>query len=94
MIILCYLKALLTFLCKGIWVVHMYGKSQYKKTTIIATNSSFRESDNYNHESNESVYKDAYLITNTCLCCGKKEYSWCRNEFYDKYFKDEDQMEE
>jgi hypothetical protein len=69
------------------WVPHIY-TCEYEKAIIIATDNSFRVSDNYNHKPNETVYENACLITYTCKECGHKSYAWYHN--WDERYKMEE----
>ena len=75
---ICYLKAVRDFLKHGVWVPHVFGYT-CEKTIIIATEHSFRVARSFEHTSEETVYKDAYLIRNRCIHCGKEELSWARD---------------
>lgn len=59
----------------GIWTPHCY-ETTSEPAIIIATESSFRVSDNLTHASNETVYPNAELITGRCIYCGKRELGW------------------
>lgn len=74
--LLCYLKAIPFLLKSGVWCPHKYKEENKQKVIIIATDKGFRVSDNYEHNSNETVHPDATLVTSRCFCCGKEEYSW------------------
>lgn len=84
-IIKCYIKAVLGFFKHGVFIPHIFRDVDCKKSIIIATDDSFRVSDNYLHEPNETVYPDALLVTSRCICCGKETQRWYREPWrYDK----------
>lgn len=71
----CYGKAIWDLLTRGIWIPHVF-RDEYEKAIIIATDKSFRVSDNYQHTPEEKVYAPATLIRSKCIYCGKEELSW------------------
>ena len=71
----CYGTALWSLLVHGIWVPHVF-RDEYEDAIIIATDKSFRVSDNYEHTQDERVYAPATLIRSKCIYCGKQELSW------------------
>ena len=82
----CWLKAIpLWFRC-GAWAPHLY-KCTYEKAIIIATDKSFRVSENVWHDYGETVYEDACLMTCTCQRCGHTQYGWY--ESWAEYLKAE-----
>ena len=83
----CYIVALIDFFKHGCFVPHIYKDVECKKAIIIATEDSFRVSDNYEHTANESVYPGALLVTSKCVCCGKEMQSWYRESW--KYNKED-----
>lgn len=78
-ILKCYFIALIEFFKYGSFVPHTFRDVECKKTIIIATDDSFRVSDNYRHEENETVYSNALLVTSRCSCCGKEIQSWYKD---------------
>ena len=83
----CYFKALIGFFKHGVFVPHVFRDVECKKTIIIATENSFRASDNYRHEPNEYVYPEALLVTSRCIYCGKEEQRWYKYPW--RYNKDD-----
>lgn len=83
----CYVKAFIDFLKYGSFVPHTFRDVECKEAIIIATDTSFRVSDNFLHESNEAVYPGALLVTSRCTCCGKEMQSWYREPW--RYNKDD-----
>lgn len=72
---ICYIRAIKDLIRYGIWILHCYETIE-EPAIIVATESSFRVSDNLIHTPNEIVYPNAELITGRCIYCGKKELSW------------------
>lgn len=74
----CFLTAVYYFLKNGVWVQHVYDDYEILKDKIvIATDSSFRIADSYNHNINEVVYPHADVIKSRCVFCGKETVGWC-----------------
>lgn len=86
-IIKCHFKALIEFVKHGVFVPHTFRDVECKEAIIIATDTSFRVSDNFQHKPNETVYSGALLVTSKCACCGKEMQSWYREPW--KYNKDD-----
>ena len=86
-IIKCYIIAFVEFIMHGNFSPHVFRDVECKKTIIIATDDSFRVSENYIHNQNETVYPGALLITSRCVCCGKETQRWYREPW--KYDKDD-----
>jgi len=61
----------------GISVRHLYREVSREPAIIIATETSFRVSDNYEHGPNEGVYPNACLIKSRCIRCGHEDVGWC-----------------
>lgn len=78
---ICYAKAVRDLFRHGIWIPHVF-KDTYEKAIIIATDHSFRVSQDYQHLPGETVHKDAYLIRSRCIYCGKEELSWAADGRY------------
>lgn len=78
--VVCWIKAIPFFIRSGIWCPHIYMEVKREKAIIIATSDSFRVSNNLLHNANEKVYPKATLITDRCVCCGKKNMSWFDKE--------------
>lgn len=72
----CYIKAIFGFFEHGVYIPHVFRDEEKTKGIIIATDNSFRISDNYEHAKNEKVYKNALIIKSRCICCGKEDISW------------------
>lgn len=79
-IIKCYVKALKNYFKYGSFIPHIYKDVSTEETIIIATDTSFRTSTSFEHMPNEKVYPKVLLVTSECVCCGKKMYSWYRNQ--------------
>lgn len=77
--IFCYLKAIPFFIKSGVWCPHIYHEESKENAIIISTDNGFRVSNNWLHDDNEMVHKNATLIRSKCIHCGKEELSW-----YDK----------
>lgn len=75
----CYAVAIKDLITHGIWVPHIF-RDEYEDAIIIATDKSFRVSDNYQHTPDEKVYAPATLIRSKCIHCGKVEYSWVQGK--------------
>lgn len=73
--LICWIKAIPVYLRSGQWGPHLYA-CDYQKVIIIADEKNFRVSDNYEHKPGEQVYKNACLITGTCVRCGHKTTAW------------------
>ena len=80
-IVKCYIKAIIDFLKYGNFIPHRYKDVENKRTIIIATDDSFRTSDNFEHSADETVYPDALLVKSKCICCGKEMLSWYREHW-------------
>ena len=78
--IFCYLKAIPFFLSSGVWCPHVYKEIGSKKGIVITTKNSFRISDNFLHNKNETVHPSAIIIRSRCTCCGCEELSWYDSE--------------
>lgn len=78
--IICYFEAILRFINHGVWCPHTYMEASREDAIIISTEDGFRVSRNYIHKPNETVHPKATLITNRCVCCGKKDLSWIDGE--------------
>lgn len=78
---ICYMQAARDLFKYGIWIPHVFTDT-YERTTIIATDHSFRVSQDYQHAPGETVHKDAYLIRSRCVYCGKEELSWAADGRY------------
>ena len=57
------------------WCPHIYKEIGTDKGIVIATKNSFRISDNYLHNENETVHPRAIIIRSRCTCCGREELS-------------------
>lgn len=77
---ICYLKAVPFYIKTGIWCPHIYKEDDKFNGIIIATNKSFRISNNYAHRKNEVVHPKATIIRSKCICCGKEYLSWYDQE--------------
>lgn len=74
--IVCWLKAIPFWLRTGVWCPHVFIICESKPAIIIATDKSFRVSENYEHNENETVYPYATLMTWKCECCGTTTTDW------------------
>lgn len=81
--ILCWLKAIPSWVRCGKWYPHTYKEVSREPAIIITNEYGFRVSDNYIHENNETVHKDATLIVSKCKYCGKEELSWVKGKHLD-----------
>ena len=75
----CLKIAISDYLKHGTWVQHLYEEVEETPAIIIATENSFRVSDNYQHEPNETVYPNATLIRCRCVRCGHEMFEWKNN---------------
>jgi len=73
--LICWIKAIPLWLRTGLFVPHLY-EATTEDAIIIATDNSFRVSDNYNHSDDEVVYPHAVLERCECVFCGHKTSSW------------------
>lgn len=78
--IICWARAIPFWVRSGIWCPHVYKEETREPAIIISTTNSFRVSDNYVHNPNETVHPKATLIKSKCVCCGKEERSWFDGE--------------
>lgn len=72
----CFLIAIKDFICYGVWIRHLYADPEYSEGIVIASDTSFRISDNYAHNENERVYKNAIIEKCRCRYCNKEHISW------------------
>ena len=84
--LLCIIKASFNFIRYGAWFPHVFVDSAVVKVPIIAGKKKFRIADNFTHGPNERLYPSAAYIESTCICCGRKQYSWAEN--YETYIKE------
>ncbi len=71
----CWIKAIPLWLRTGLFVPHLY-ESTFEDAIIIASDNGFRVADNYNHSSDEVVYRNAVLERCQCVFCGHKTMAW------------------
>lgn len=76
----CFFNGVSSLVRCGEWIPHVYKTDSPIKTNIIATENSFRYSDSFQHNCNETVFPNCYLIKSECVNCGKVDYSWCKPE--------------
>lgn len=74
----CFLIAIIDFIKHGSFVQHLFIETE-EPAIIIATDTSFRVSDNFQHEPCETVYPNATLIRGKCKYCGYESLSWKDN---------------
>lgn len=72
----CWIKAIPFFVKSGFWCPHIYGETTEEPAIIISTENSFRISNSYEHQPNETVHKNAILMKSKCIYCGKEEICW------------------
>lgn len=76
----CFSKSVVDyFKYGGAFIMHNFIEVERTPCIIIATDTSFRVSDNYQHDSNETVYKNATLIRSKCKYCDVEDLSWIDN---------------
>jgi uncharacterized membrane-anchored protein len=73
---ICYIKALLYWFSSGIFIPHVYEEIERRKTIVISTDTSFRESDSLEHLPYETVHRNSTVILNKCKHCGKLDLEW------------------
>lgn len=73
--IICYIRAILRFIKIKEWCPHIY-KQSIEPAIIISTPKTFRISNNYIHNANETVHPNAGLIKCTCKICGYTTFTW------------------
>lgn len=76
----CCLRAIPYFLRSGIWCPHVYSDTDKSEGIVIASDNSFRVSNNYTHTDAERVYPKATIIRSKCIYCGKEDISWYSTE--------------
>ena len=77
----CYIRAVIDYFKHGCFaIVRNYMIIEEIPCIIIATDKSFRVSDNYQHTKDETVYKNATLTRSKCIYCGAEELSWKDND--------------
>lgn len=74
----CFIIAIIDYIKYGVYVPHLYTQSE-EPVIIIATDTSFRVSDNYQHTPEETVYPNATLLRCKCKYCGHETLSWINN---------------
>ena len=74
----CFLIAILDYIKYGSFTQHLFIDTE-EPAIIIATDTSFRVSDNFQHEPGETVYPNATLIRSKCKYCGYESLSWKNN---------------
>lgn len=74
----CLINGIIRFLLCGSWLPHTY-KQTYEPKMIIASATGFRTAENYIHSSKEEVFRNACLIHNTCIYCGKTNLAWYKD---------------
>ena len=72
----CLKLAISNYVERGTFVQHFYEEVEEKPAIIIATKTSFRVSDNFQHDPNETVYPNATLIRCKCIRCGHEMFEW------------------
>ena len=75
----CFLKSIIDFIRYGAYMQHVFVEKE-EPAIIISTDTSFRVSDNFQHDSNETVHRNATLIRSTCKYCGYETLSWKDND--------------
>ena len=75
----CFLNGVIAFIRCGEFIPHLYIEEE-SPAIIIATDSSFRVSDNFQHERGETVYPNATLIHYKCKYCGYESLAWKNND--------------
>lgn len=75
----CFIRGVIGYIRHGAFVQHLYEETR-EPAIIIATENSFRVSDNFQHEPNETVYKNATLINLKCIRCGHTISEWEDND--------------
>ncbi len=78
--LICYLKAIPFFIRSGVWCPHRYKEESKETGIVIATDNSFRISDNFLHSNKEIVYPKATIIRSKCVHCGNEDISWYNTE--------------
>ena len=76
----CFIRGIDCFIKHGAFVQHFYKEVEETPAIIIATENSFRVSDNYQHESSETVYPNATLVKCECIRCGHIMFEWKNND--------------
>lgn len=74
--IICNLKAIPLWIKYGVWVPHLYEEVEETRGIVISTKDSFRISDNYVHDPDETVHMDATITKLRCCDCGKEIIIW------------------
>ena len=76
----CLKLAISHYVKSGTFIQHFYEDIEETPAIIIATETSFRVSDNFQHEPNETVYPNATLIKCRCIRCGHEMVQWKDND--------------
>ena len=75
----CFTLAVINLFKNGRFVQHFYKEEKEEPAIIIATDTNFRVSHNYQHELHETVYPNATLIHCKCERCGHTMLEWKDN---------------
>lgn len=76
----CFLIAVIDFFkYKSFMPQHIFVTEKEEPAIIIATDNSFRVSDNFQHSPEETVYPNATLIHCKCERCGYVTFLWKNN---------------
>lgn len=74
----CFIIAIIDLIRYRVYSPHFYTQTE-EPAIIIATDNSFRVSDNYQHTPNETVYPNSTLLHCKCKYCGHEMLSWIDN---------------
>lgn len=88
--LICYIKAIPYWFLTGNFIPHIFEEIERREGTIISTDTSFRESNSYQHTIEETVHKNCVIFVSECKFCGELDLSWYDKDQSDPYDITED----